>query len=45
VEAQVIDEVGSSTTMGCDFDLIQAGASPEQGEQTPITALQVSRLL
>jgi len=36
VDAQVIDEVGSSTIMGCDFDLIQEGdPSPEQGVQTP----------
>ena len=25
VEAQVIDEVGSSTIIGCGFDLIQKG--------------------
>jgi len=25
VEAQVIDEVGSSTLMGCGFDLVQEG--------------------
>jgi len=25
VDAQVIDEVGSSTIMGCGFDLIRAG--------------------
>jgi len=32
VEAQVIDEVGSSTFMGCGFDLIWAGdRSDEQG--------------
>jgi len=36
VDAQVIDEVGSSTMMGCGFDLIQEGdPSPEQGVQTP----------
>jgi len=36
VDAQVIDEVGSSTTMDCDFDLIQEGdPSLEQGVQTP----------
>jgi len=36
VDAQVIDEVGSSTIMGCGFDLIQEGdPSPEQGVQTP----------
>jgi len=30
VDAQVIDEVGSSTIMGCGFDLIQEGdPSPE----------------
>jgi len=37
VDAQVIDEVGSSTIMGCGFDLIKAGnCSDEQGVQTPI---------
>jgi len=37
VNAQVIDEVGSSTIMGCSFDLIRAGdCSDEQGEKTPI---------
>jgi len=36
VDAQVIDEVGSSTIMGCGFDLIQEGdPSSEQGLQTP----------
>ena len=36
VDAQVIDEVGSSTIMGCGFDLIWAGdPSEEQGVQTP----------
>jgi len=36
VDAQVIDEVGSSAIMGCGFDLIQAGdPSEEQGVQTP----------
>jgi len=36
VDAQVIDEVGSSTIMGCGFALIQAGdRSEEQGVQTP----------
>jgi len=36
VDAQVIDEVGSSTIMGCGFDLIRAGdPSEEQGVQTP----------
>jgi len=36
VDAQVIDEVGSSTIMGCGFDLIRAGdPSDEQGVQTP----------
>ena len=33
----MIDEVGSSTIMGCGFDLIRAGdPSDEQGVQTPI---------
>jgi len=37
VDAQAIDEVGSSTIMGCAFDLIRAGdCSDEQGMQTPI---------
>ena len=36
VDAPVIDGVGSSTIMGCGFDLIQEGdPSPEQGVQTP----------
>ena len=36
VDAQVIDEVGSSTIMGCGFDLIQEGdPSSEQGVQRP----------
>jgi len=36
VDAQVIDEVGSSTLMGCGFDLVQEGdPSFEQGVQTP----------
>jgi len=36
VDAQVIDEVGNSTIMGCAFDLIEEGdPSPEPGVQTP----------
>jgi len=36
VGAQVIDEIGSSTLMGCGFDLIQgAGTGSKQGRQTP----------
>jgi len=36
VDAQVIDEVGSSIIMGCGFDLIRVGdPSDEQGVQTP----------
>jgi len=36
VDAQVIDEVGSSTIMGCGFDLIREGnPSVEQVVQTP----------
>jgi len=36
VDAQVIDEIGSSTIMGCDFTLIKAGdRSKDQGMQTP----------
>jgi len=38
VDAQVINEVGSSTIIGCGFDLIREGdPSPEQGVQTPTT--------
>jgi len=37
VDAQVIDEEGSSTIMGCGFYLIRAGdPSDEQGVQTPL---------
>jgi len=36
VDAQVIDEVGSSTIMGCGFALIKAGdRRADQGVQTP----------
>jgi len=36
VDAQVIDEIGSSTIMGCGFTLIKAGdRSEDQGVQTP----------
>jgi len=36
VDAQVIDEVGSSTLMGCGFVLIKAGdRRADQGAQTP----------
>jgi len=36
VDAQLIDEVGSSTIMGCGFVLIKAGDRRiDQGEQTP----------
>ena len=36
VDAQVIEEVGSSTIMGCGFTLIKAGdRSEDQGVQTP----------
>jgi len=36
VEAQVIDEVGSSTLMGCGFELVQEeDPGDEQGLQTP----------
>jgi len=36
VDAQVIDEVGSSTIMGCGFALIKAGdCRADQGAQTP----------
>jgi len=36
VDAQVIDEVGSSTIMGCGFAPIKAGdRTADQGAQTP----------
>jgi len=36
VDAQVIDEVGSSTIMGCGFALIKAGdRRADQGAETP----------
>jgi len=36
VDAQVIDEIGSSTIMGCDFILIKAGdCRTDQEEQSP----------
>ena len=36
VDARVIDEIGSSTIMGCGFALIKAGdRSEDQGVQTP----------
>ena len=36
VDAQVINEIGSSTIMSCDFALIKAGdRSGDQGVQTP----------
>ena len=36
VDAQVINEVGSTTPMGCGFDLVQEGdPNSEQGVQTP----------
>jgi len=36
VDAQVIDEIGSNTIMGCSFALIKAGdRSEDQGVQTP----------
>jgi len=36
VDAQVIDEIGSNTIMGCGFALIKAGdCSGDQGVQTP----------
>ena len=36
VDAQVIDEIGSSTIMGCGFAFIKAGDRSEaQGMQTP----------
>ena len=36
VGAQVIDKIGSSTLMGCGFDLVQgAETGSKQGTQTP----------
>ena len=36
VGAQVVDEIGSSTLMGCGFDLVQgAGTGSKQGTQPP----------
>jgi len=36
VDAQVIDEIGSSTIMGCGFAVVKAGdRSEDQGVQTP----------
>ena len=36
MEAQVIDEIGSSTLMGCGFDMVQdEDFGSEQGMQTP----------
>ena len=43
VEAQVIDEIGSSTLMGCGFDLVQdEDPGLEQGIQTPTPPLPIS---
>jgi len=43
VEAQVIDEVGSSTLMGCGFDLVQEeDPGDEQGLQTPAPSVPSS---
>ena len=45
VEAQVIDEVGSNTLMGCGFELIKEDYSGfEQGVQTPALHVPSSRL-
>jgi len=42
VDAQVIDEIGGNTIMGCGFTLIKAGdRSEDQGVQTP--SVPVSR--
>jgi len=36
VVAQVVDEIGSSTLIGCGFDLVQGtGTGSKQGTQTP----------
>ena len=44
VDAQVIDEIGSSTIMGCGFDLIKAGDRwPDQEEQSPAVPAPVRR--
>ena len=45
VEAQVINEVGSSTHMGCGFELIKEDAFGfEQGVQTPASPVPSSGL-
>ena len=45
VEAQVIDEVGSNTLMGCGFELIKEDYSGfKQGVQTPALHVPSSRL-
>jgi len=44
VDAQVIDEIGSSTIMGCGFDLIKAGdRRQDQAEQSPAVPAPVRR--
>ena len=44
VDAPVIDEIGSSTIMGCGFVLIKAGdRRPEQEEQSPTAPAPVHR--
>jgi len=43
VVAQEIDEIGSSTLMGCAFDLVQdEDPGSEQGMQTPIPPIPCS---
>jgi len=42
VDAQVVDEIGSSTIMGCDFVLIKAGdRGTDQAEQSPVVPAPV----
>ena len=44
VDAQVIDEIGSSTIMGCCFVLIRAGDHrPDQEEQSPAISHPIRR--
>jgi len=48
VGAQAVDDIGSSTFMGCDFTLVE-GPPSEQGARTPFApvsrTLQLSHLL
>ena len=43
MDAQVIDEVGSSTLIGCGFDLVQeCDPNSKQGVQTPTSSVPYS---